>query len=139
MRKLALMKEVRVSAAVIVKDGRIYATRRTDGEQKGFWEFPGGKIEKGEKAEDALLREIREELGVKIAIRELLTTVSCQYPSFFLVMNCFICVLEEGEMELSVHDRALWLKETELDSVKWLPADELVVKAIRKKGIGEFI
>ena len=127
------MKEVRVSAAVIVKNGRIYATRRTDGEQKGFWEFPGGKIEEGESSEDALVREIREELGVKIAVREFLTTVSYQYPSFFLVMDCFLCSLEEGEMELSVHDRALWLKEGELGSVQWLPADELVVRALREK------
>lgn len=127
------MKTVRVSAAVICDGSAVYATRRAYGESKGWWEFPGGKREKGESGEDAIVREIREELGVEISVDRFLCTVGCQYPSFYLVMDCYICSIKEGQPSLSVHDEARWLERDELWSVKWLPADELVIRELEKE------
>lgn len=126
------MKTIRVSAAVIHKDGKIYATRRGYGEFKGLWEFPGGKREEGETGEDTIIREIKEELDVDIKVEKFLTTVEYQYPEFYLIMDNYLCSIENGKLELTVHDDAKWLSLNELDSVQWLKADVLVVESIKK-------
>lgn len=126
------MKRIRVSAAVIHKDGKIYATRRGYGEFKGLWEFPGGKREEGETGEDTIIREIKEELDVDIKVEKFLTTVEYQYPEFYLIMDNYLCSIENGKLELTVHDDAKWLSLNELDSVQWLKADVLVVESIKK-------
>lgn len=126
------MKTIRVSAAVIHKDGKIYATRRGYGEFKGLWEFPGGKREEGETGEETIIREIKEELDVDIKVEKFLTTVEYQYPEFYLIMDNYLCSIENGKLELTVHDDAKWLSLNELDSVQWLKADVLVVESIKK-------
>ncbi len=113
----------RVVAAIIEKDGKIFATQRGYGDWKGWWEFPGGKIEPGETPEEALVREIREELDIGIAIDRFYTTVEYDYPEFHLEMDCFLCHITEGEPVLLEHDAAKWLAKDELSSVKWLPSD----------------
>ena len=126
------MKTIRVSAAVIHHDGKIYATERAYGDFKGFWEFPGGKREEGESGEETILREIREELNVGIAVEKFLITVEYTYPTFHLIMDCYLCHITEGELKLSVHDKALWLSIADIDSIAWLPADILVVEELKK-------
>ena len=126
------MREVRVSAAVIHRDGRIFAAKRGYGEWKGFWEFPGGKHEEGESGEEALRREIREELGAEIEAESLLCTVRYQYPSFLLVMDCYVSRVVSGELTLTEHEECRWLPPGELDSVEWLPADLIAVDELRK-------
>lgn len=126
------MKAIRVSAAVIHKDGKVYATRRGKGTYKGFWEFPGGKQEAGESGEDAAVREIKEELGATIAIEKFLCTVEYQYPEFFLTMDSYLATVTEGHLTLSEHTDAKWLSIDDLDSLEWLPADIEVVEEIRK-------
>lgn len=113
----------RVVAAIIEKDSKIFATQRGYGDWKGWWEFPGGKIEPGETPEEALVREIREELDIGIAIDRFYTTVEYDYPEFHLEMDCFLCHITEGEPVLLEHDAAKWLAKDELSSVKWLPSD----------------
>ena len=128
------MKTIRVVAAIITDGSRIFATQRGYGEYKDGWEFPGGKIEPGEPSRDALVREIREELAADIVVGDLLTTVEYDYPDFHLSMDCFRATLAEGSsMDLLEHEAAKWLTEEELDSVDWLPADVLVVEAIRDR------
>lgn len=117
------MKTIEVVAAIIVKGKKVFATQRGYGEFKDGWEFPGGKIESGESPEDALMREIREELDVDIKVGRLLETVEYDYPNFHLTMHCFICELLSEEIVLKEHEDAKWLEEDELDSVDWLPAD----------------
>lgn len=131
-------KKVEVVAAVIVKDGNILATQRGYGEFKGKWEFPGGKMEKGEMEEKALLREIKEELNADINIIDYLTTVSHDYPDFHLIMHTYICTLKSdlhftyhNDKELE-HDNMVWLEKNELENIDWLPADIKVVKAYKK-------
>ena len=124
------MKTIEVAAAIIVKDNRIFATQRGYGEFKDGWEFPGGKIEPGESAQEALVREIREELDVDIRVGKLLETVEYDYPEFHLTMHCFICELLSEEIVLKEHEDARWLKEEELDTVDWLPADVGVISKI---------
>ena len=124
------MKVVKVVAAVIAEGGRIFATQRGYGEFKDGWEFPGGKIEPGESAQEALVREIREELDVDIRVGKLLETVEYDYPEFHLTMHCFICELLSEEIVLKEHEDARWLKKEELDSVGWLPADVGVISKI---------
>lgn len=126
------MKKIEVVAAVIKKEGRIFATQRGYGDFKGGWEFPGGKIELGEKHEDALIREIREELNTKITVRELVETIQYQYPTFFLTMHCYWCEVLEGNLELLEHQDARWLTKEELDQVEWLPADVALVKKLKQ-------
>lgn len=121
------MKTIRVVAAVICDGDRIFATERGYGEFKGKWEFPGGKIEAGETPEEALRREIREELAIEISVGELIETVEYDYPSFHLSMDCFRCVYDSGELVLREASSAKWLKKDELDSVDWLPADRDLV------------
>lgn len=124
------MKTIEVVAAIIVRDGKVFATERGYGQWKGWWEFPGGKMEEGESPEEALKREIREELDAEICVGELLDTVEWDYPDFHLTMHCFICSLTSGSMHLNEHEDAAWLTEETLDSVKWLPADEELIPKI---------
>ena len=123
-------KHIEVVAAIIVRDGRIFATQRGYGEWKDWWEFPGGKIEPGESPEDALKREIREELATEIEVDELLTTVEYDYPKFHLTMHCYLCTIISGDLSLLEHEDARWLALDELDSVKWLPADKDVIEKL---------
>ena len=127
------MKTIHVVAAIIKRDGKIFATQRGYGDYKDGWEFPGGKVESGETPQEALVREIREELAADIACGELLTTVEYDYTKFHLSMDCFWATLCPGsEMTLLEHEAAKWLTVDELDSVDWLPADIEVVKAIKE-------
>ena len=125
------MKTIEVVAAIIVKDGKVFATQRGYGEFKGWWEFPGGKIESGEYPQEALKREIREELDAEIEVKELLETVEWDYPNFHLTMHCFMCSLISESMHLNEHEAAAWLTKDTLHSVKWLPADEGILRKIR--------
>lgn len=126
------MKQINVVAAVIVQDDRILATQRGYGEFKDGWEFPGGKIESGESPEDALKREIMEELKVEIDVRELIGVVEYDYTDFHLNMMCFWCTLKGGEVQLMEHEAGRWLKKEELGEVEWLPADLMVLDKIKK-------
>lgn len=125
------MKVVKVVAAIIVHEDKIFATQRGYGEFKDGWEFPGGKIEEGETPQEALIREIEEELDVEIEVGELLDVVECDYPNFHLLMNCFICKIKSGELVLKEHEAAKWLTREKLDSVEWLPADKEIIEAIK--------
>lgn len=124
---IAPMKTINVVAAVIINDNRIFATQRGYGQWKDWWEFPGGKIESGESPEEALRREIREELATEIIVGDLLTTVEYDYPDFHLSMQCFLCKTASGNLTLLEHEDARWLTKGELDSVNWLPADKNVI------------
>ncbi len=133
-----IMKTIRVVAAIIHKDGKIFATQRGYGAYKDYWEFPGGKIEAGETPEQALIREIKEELATTIQPERFLMTVEYDYPEFHLSMDCFICSIVEGEPELLEHESACWLTMEHLHDVNWLPADLLVIddlEAASKNGI----
>jgi 8-oxo-dGTP diphosphatase len=128
------MKHIEVVAAIIHDDeGRIFATQRGYGEWKDWWEFPGGKMEAGETPEEALKREIREELATDIGVDEFLCTVEYDYPQFHLTMHCYLCSLMTESLYLNEHEAAKWLMKDELDSVKWLPADVKVVEALMNK------
>lgn len=123
-------KHIEVVAAIICNDNRVFATQRGYGEWKDWWEFPGGKMETGETPEMALQREIREELATEISVGSLLTTVDYDYPKFHLTMHCYLCKVKSGELTLLVHEAAKWLRHEDLDSVKWLPADEKVIEKL---------
>ena len=127
------MKTVCVAAAVIRKEDRIFATQRGYGKFKGAWEFPGGKIEAGETPEQALIREIREELDSEIEICGQLETVEYDYPDFHLTMHCFWCRLLSGEPKLKEHMAAAWLTKETIDSVAWLPADLDLIQKIKEE------
>lgn len=127
-----MMKTIEVVAAIIIKGGKVFATQRGYGEWKGWWEFPGGKIEAGECPEDALVREIREELDAEIEVGDLLETVEWDYPNFHLTMHCFVCSLLSDSVHLIEHEAAAWLTSGTLRSVKWLPADEGLIPLIEK-------
>ena len=124
------MKQIEVVAAIIRKGDKIFATQRGYGEWKDWWEFPGGKMEAGETPEEALKREIREELSTEISVDEFLCTVEYDYPNFHLTMHCYLCSLVTEALHLNEHEAAKWLTKDELDSVKWLPADLEVVENI---------
>ena len=126
------MKTIRVVAAVIRKDDRIFATQRGYGEFKDGWEFPGGKIEPGETPQQALVREIREELETEIRVGDLIDTIEYNYPTFHLSMDCFWCEIVEGSLELKEHEAAKWLDRESLYTVDWLPADVGLVEKIQK-------
>ena len=119
-----------VVAAVILKDGKVFATRRGYGEWKGWWEFPGGKIEAGETPQAALVREIREELDAEISVGNLLDTVEWDYPDFHLTMHCYLCALLSESIHLNEHEAAAWLTTDTLRSVNWLPADVALLDKI---------
>ncbi|MBR4822248.1 MAG: (deoxy)nucleoside triphosphate pyrophosphohydrolase [Bacteroidales bacterium] len=127
------MKRINVVAAIIRKEGRIFATQRGYGDWKDWWEFPGGKMEAGESPEDALVREIREELSAEISVDKFLHTVDYDYPAFHLTMHCFLCSLKGEALHLNEHEAARWLDADELGSVRWLPADEELLPLIAKE------
>lgn len=126
------MKTIKVVAAIIRDGDKIFATQRGYGEFKGGWEFPGGKIEEGETAQQALTREIREELDVEIVVGEWLDTIEYDYPTFHLSMQCFWCSIKSGELVLKEHQAARWLVKDALESVEWLPADLGLVGRIKE-------
>lgn len=134
------MKTIRVVAAVICDDinkkRKIFATARGYGELKGRWEFPGGKIEEGESPQEALMREIDEELETEISVGALIDTIEYDYPEFHLSMDCFWAEVAEGELVLKEHEAAKWLSREELDSVDWLPADITIIEQIRSEMVG---
>ena len=130
-------KVIRVVAAIIkatneVGETIIFATQRGYGDFKGGWEFPGGKIDAGETPEEALIREIKEELDTEVEVIELLDTVEYDYPNFHLSMDCFICNIKSGDLVLKEHEAAQWLTKETLDSVNWLPADLGLIDKIRE-------
>ena len=121
------MKTIKVVAAIIIDNGKVFATQRGYGEFKDGWEFPGGKIEEGETAREAIIREIREELDTEIQVEELLDTVEYDYPKFHLSMDCFWCEVVDGELKLLEAEAAKWLTKDSLYNVQWLPADITLV------------
>ena len=125
-------KTIRVAAAVIKENDRIFATARGYGEYKGWWEFPGGKIEEGETPKQALVREIREELAIEISVGDLIKTVEYDYPGFHLSMDCFWAEVLSGQIELKEAEESRWLSNEELSDVKWLPADLELIETIRQ-------
>lgn len=126
------MKVIRVVAAIIIDGGKVFATQRGYGEFKDGWEFPGGKIEADELPEDAIIREIKEELDTEVEVVELLDTVEYDYPKFHLSMDCFICKIKSGDLVLKEHEAAKWLTKETLNSVEWLPADQGLIGEIEK-------
>ena len=130
------MKSIDVVGAIIVRDDAILATQRGYGEWEGWWEFPGGKVEEGETPEQALTREIREELNASIEVGDYLCTAEYDYPTFHLSMRCYLCTLADESFELLEHRAARWLTAEHIDKVRWLPADVQVIDAIKS---GEII
>lgn len=127
-----MLKSIEVVAAVIVRDGSLFATQRGYGDFKDMWEFPGGKMESGETPQDALVREIREELDAEITVGDLIKTVEYDYPAFHLKMHCFLCSLKSEDIVLKEHESARWLTKKDLRSVNWLPADLSVIETLEK-------
>jgi 8-oxo-dGTP diphosphatase len=125
------MRTVNVAAAVMIRDGKIFATERGYGDYKDWWEFPGGKIEENESPTDAVSREIGEELGVIIDVGDRIYVVEYDYPDFHLHMEAFACTITGGEIELREHENALWLDMESIDSVRWLPADEEMIEYLK--------
>ena len=129
------MKTYHVVAAIIKQSDKILATQRGYGNYKDGWEFPGGKIEHNETPEEALIREIQEELAMTISVDSHVVDVSYDYPQFHLEMGCFLCSIADGTPHLLEHEAAKWLEPRDIDSVDWLPADVLVVNALKDQGI----
>ena len=127
------MKQIEVVAAIIRKGDKIFTTQRGYGEWKDWWEFPGGKMEAGETPEEALKREILEELNTRIEVERFVQTVEWDYPDFHLTMHCYLCSVERGHLELKEHEAAKWLHINELESVNWLPADRELVRKLKAK------
>lgn len=125
------MKTIRVVAAVIRDENRIFATARGYGDLKGGWEFPGGKIEQGETPQEALKREIMEELETEICVGKLIDTIEYDYPTFHLSMDCFWCEIVKGDLMLREHEDARWLTKEQLEDVEWLPADVTLIEKIK--------
>ena len=126
------MKTINVVAAIIVKNNKFFATQRGCGDFKDGWEFPGGKVEEGETPQEALMREIREELAADIRVGELFDTIEYDYPEFHLSMKSYICELVSEEIELKEHEAARWLGRGELDTVDWLPADKGLIEGLKQ-------
>lgn len=124
------MKTIRVVAAILIDNGKVFATQRGYGEFKDGWEFPGGKIDAGETPEEALIREIKEELDTEVEVLKLLDTVEYDYPKFHLSMDCFICKIKSGDLVLKEHEASAWLTKETLYSVNWLPADQGLIPLI---------
>ena len=132
MRVFNQMKQIEVVAAIIRDaEGRIFATQRGYGEWKDWWEFPGGKMEAGETPEEALKREIREELSTEISVDKFFCTVEYDYPSFHLTMYCYLCSLLTEALHLNEHEAARWLSKDELECVEWLPADWQIIGLLK--------
>ncbi len=127
------MKRIEVVAAIIRHAGKIFVTQRGYGEFKDYWEFPGGKMEAGESREEALKRELREELDTEIGIDAFLTTIEYNYPSFHITLHFYFCSILSGYPVLKEHENAAWLSPQELDSVRWLPADTEVIRMLQEK------
>lgn len=127
------MKTIKVVAAIIEKDNKIFATQRGYGDFKDGWEFPGGKIESDETPKEALIREIKEELDTEIEVGNLLDVVEYDYPEFHLTMHCFICKIKSGDLILKEHEAAKWLTRDSLYTVDWLPADLGLIKKLEKR------
>ena len=125
------MKKIQVVAAIIVEKGRLFATQRGYGDFKDYWEFPGGKIEQGETPEEALRREILEELDTHVEVGDLLTTVEYDYPQFHLTLHCFRCRIIHGPLLLKEHEAALWIELDKLEQLNWLPADLQILPLCR--------
>lgn len=117
------MKEIKVVAAIIQKENKILATKRGYGEFINMWEFPGGKIESGETKEQALVREIKEELNIEISVDKFAIDIEYQYPNFYLFMSCFMCSIKEGSIEFLEHNDGKWITKEELNTLNWIPAD----------------
>ena len=127
------MKRIEVVAGIIKDGDKIFATQRGYGEFKDGWEFPGGKMEPGETPQEALARELKEELAVDVNVGEFLCTVDYDYPAFHLTMHCFLCSLLSEAMHLNEHEAARWLRKEELNSIKWLPADRQILETLKKE------
>ena len=125
------MKTIRVSAAVIRDGSSVLAAERGYGEYEGFWEFPGGKREEGESGEETIVREIREELEATIAVDSFLCTIEHQYEDFYLIMDCYLCHIVEGNIIIKEHEAMKWISSDALESVDWLPADVKVLPFVR--------
>lgn len=125
------MKTINVVAAIIVDKDKIFATQRGYGEFKGGWEFPGGKVEPNETKEQAIVREIKEELDTTIEVKDYFDTIEYDYDTFHLSMDCFICSVKEGNLVLKEHEAAKWLSKENLNSVNWLPADISIIEKIK--------
>ena len=132
MLKSNSIPTLHVVAAIILRDHQVFATQRGYGEFKGWWEFPGGKIDAGESHQQALTREIKEELDADITVGDLLETIEWDYPAFHLRMYCYVCALRSEDVLLNEHMDSAWLTKETLDSVKWLPADIGVLEKIRE-------
>lgn len=131
------MKTVKVVAAIIRDGNKVFATQRGYGDYKDGWEFPGGKVEPGETAQQALVREIKEELDTDIAVGDYLTTIEYDYPTFHLSMQCFWCRIVDGIPVLKEHEAARWLDVDHIDSVEWLPADLTIIDLIKDKMVDQ--
>ena len=127
------MKKIEVVAAIIRKEDKVFATQRGYGDWKDWWEFPGGKMEPGETPEEALKREIREELDAEISVDKFLETIDYDYPQFHLTMHCFLCSLVGEALHLNEHEAARWLSAQNLNSVEWLPADLTLIANLQKE------
>jgi 8-oxo-dGTP diphosphatase len=126
------MKTIRVVAAILIDRGRVYATQRGYGEYRDGWEFPGGKIEKNETGEEALKREIMEELRIPIEITSYFDTIEYDYPAFHLSMDCYLAKIASGSPVLVEHEAARWLSKEELEEVNWLPADRTILAKLKE-------
>ena len=131
------MKTVKVVAAIIRDGNKVFATQRGYGDYKDGWEFPGGKVEPGETAQQALVREIKEELDTDIAVGDYLTTIEYDYPTFHLSMQCFWCRIVDGTPVLKEHEAARWLDVDHIDSVEWLQADLTIIDLIKDKMVDQ--
>ena len=131
-REEKTMKTIEVVAAIIKHGNKVFATQRGYGEFKGGWEFPGGKIEAGESPQEALIREIKEELETEIEVGKLVETVEFDYPNFHLTMHCFLCTVVSGDLVLKEHNDSKWLTKEQLHDVAWLPADKDLVDKIKE-------
>lgn len=127
------MKTIKVVAAVIKRNNKIFVTQRGYGEFKDGWEFPGGKVEKGETKEEALIREIKEELDTVIKVDSYLDTIEYDYPDFHLSMDCFVCSIVEGHLVLKEHEDSKWIKKEEIDALNWLPADLIILDKVKER------